>query len=396
MIDLYPRLPGIRSILVLRPNAVGDFMFALPALHALRHTYPQARIVLLGKAWHADFLRHRRGPIDEVLVMPPVPGVGAPADAEVDIAAVEGFIDDIREAHFDLALQMYGGGRYSNPFIRSLGARTTVGLKTPDAEPLDRWLPYGELANRRLELLQVAALAGAEPRLAGTELAVTEYDRSEAAECVPLGLSRLVVVHPGASDVRRQWPPERFAAVADRLIGQGARIVISATDAEREISEKLVSHMHHPALDLTGKLSLTALCGLLERSEMMLANDTGPLHLALAVGTPAVGVFWLTNLLESGPLKQHLLRPALSVRTTCPVCGTANGKHLRCAHDVSFVDDVSEDQVSALTMQLFAEKTVSEAAAPPPVLHPTGSHPDPRYNGGAGDRAAPNARVPLC
>ena len=58
---VYSPLPDVRSIVALRPNAVGDFMFALPALHALRHTYPQARITLLGKQWHADFLRELPG-----------------------------------------------------------------------------------------------------------------------------------------------------------------------------------------------------------------------------------------------------------------------------------------------------------------------------------------------
>ncbi|HVL77028.1 MAG TPA: glycosyltransferase family 9 protein, partial [Noviherbaspirillum sp.] len=127
----------MRRIVVVRPNAVGDFIYALPCLHALRATWPQARITYVGKQWHADFLAGRPGPIDEVAVIPPCPGVGAPVDAEFDQTRLERFIETMRAARFDLALQIYGGGRYSNPFTRRLGARLCIGMKADDAEPLD-------------------------------------------------------------------------------------------------------------------------------------------------------------------------------------------------------------------------------------------------------------------
>lgn len=390
----YPPLPHVRNILVLRPNAIGDFMFALPALHALRHTYPQARITLLGKQWHADFLRDRPGPVDEVIVMPPVAGVGAPLDAKVDPEPGRRFIAAMREAKFDLAVQMYGGGRYSNPYILQLGARLTIGTKTADAAPLDRWIAYGEIANRRLELLQVAALVGAAPPLMAQEVTVIERDRREAAALIPSAPGeRIVVIHPGASDVRRHWPAERFAAVADVLAAEGATIVISATEPERHLARAIVDRMRYEAIDLTGKMSLSGLCGMLDRAAMLLSNDTGPLHLALAIGTPTVGIFWLTNLLESGPLRQHLLRPALSVRTRCPVCDIQNRKN-RCEHDVCFVDDVTVEEVAALALETYEQAlSVSgpAAAAPAPAPHLPFHRPDPGYSGAAAGRAAPSA-----
>jgi ADP-heptose:LPS heptosyltransferase len=64
------KVPGVRRIAVLRANALGDFIFALPALEALRAAYPQAEIVLLAKKWHATFLQGRPGPVDRVVVVP--------------------------------------------------------------------------------------------------------------------------------------------------------------------------------------------------------------------------------------------------------------------------------------------------------------------------------------
>lgn len=356
---MHPSSAAPARLLVLRPNAVGDFVFALPALHALRLAYPQAHITLLGRQWHADFLRNRPGPLDEVIVMPPLPGTQATAEvADAVLAdgardAMAGFMAMLRAARYDVALQMYGGGRHSNPFIAALGAGLTAGLKAPDAPPLDRWIAWSPLANRRLELLQVAALAGATVQRHGAELAVTDDDRALAALAVPAAPGQdLAVLHPGASDARRRWSPAHYAAVGDALAGRGVQVAISATADEATLASQIVRDMRHPAIDLSGRLSLPALCGLLERAQMIIANDTGPLHLAMAIGTPAVGIFWLTNLIESGPLRPHLLRPALSLRVHCPVCGMENVRQ-RCPHDVSFVDDVGSDEVIDLAFGLL-------------------------------------------
>ncbi|MBZ2206430.1 glycosyltransferase family 9 protein [Massilia soli] len=346
-------IPGVQKILALRPNAVGDFVFALPALHALRFAYPAAEIWYVGKQWHADFLLGRPGPIDRVVVAPPIPGVGAHPEAKVDQLAVDAFVVAMRSEGFDLAVQMFGGGRYSNPFIKRLGARVTVGARTPDAEPLDRWIAYGDFNNRRLEMLEIAALAGATMWRTGRELQVTQGDRVQAATAFPVPPSaRVVVVHPGSSDPRRRWPVERFAAVADALAQAGAVIAVNGTRDESALVQGVIGHMRNAAIDLTDALSLSGLCGVIDRAAMVLSNDSGPLHLALAMGTPCVGVYWLTNLMEACPLRQNMHRAAMSTRIHCPVCGQENRKS-RCEHDVCFVDDVPVEHVREMALELF-------------------------------------------
>ncbi len=348
-------LDGVRRIAVLRPNAVGDFIYALPCLHSLRAAFPEARITYIGKPWHVDFLVGRPGPIDEVAVLPPCPGVGAPADARTDERAVARFIDAMRERHFDLALQIYGGGGFSNPFTRRLGARLTAGMKAPDAEPLDRWVHYGPLQNRRLQLLEVAALVGVAPVMPHPELAVTERDRREADALLPHDAGRpLVLIQPGASDPRRRGHPARFAAVADRLAATGARIAVNGTEDETPVVRAVLEQMRTPAVDLSGRLSLCGLCGLLARSALLVSNDTGPLHLALALGTPAVGIYWLTNLIEAAPLRYEGHRPLLAACSACPRCGRDN-RAQRCAHEDSFVDEIATETVMAAALELLAQ-----------------------------------------
>jgi ADP-heptose:LPS heptosyltransferase len=358
----HARLEEVRKIAVLRPNAVGDFVFALPALHALKHSYPEAEIVLLGKPWHAAFLGGRPGPVDRVAVMPDIAGVGAPVDAACDGQEIARFIDAMREERFGIALQMFGAGHYSNPFLARLGARLSAGARADGAPALDRWVPYCEPNNRRLALLEIAALAGAwpgppqlPPQLLPSlpELAVTDADRLEAILAVPpVADERLAVLQPGSTDPRRCWPLERFAALGDRLAQAGMRVAVNGSAGEAALVEAVAGSMREPALALAGQLGLGGLCGLLERAALVVSNDTGPLHLALALGVPSVGIFWLTNLIEGMPLRQSGLRAALSLQTRCPVCGQDNIA-TRCPHDASFVAEVSVEQVERLAWSLL-------------------------------------------
>jgi ADP-heptose:LPS heptosyltransferase len=279
---------------------------------------------------------------------------GDPAhDPYHDAPAYIAFTDAMRRERFDLALQMYGGGRYANPLLLRFNARLTVGMRTPDAAPLGRCLPFNGVLNRRLQLLEIAALAGAQSWPMTTAFHATNMDRDLAARLVPAGQGKhLVVIQPGATDPRRRWPAERFAAVADALVEEGATVAVNGTESEAALVRAVLEAMRHSAIDLSGKATLSALCGLLERSTLIVANDTGPLHLALEMGTPGVGIYWFTNMVESAPLSQRNHRAAVSLRVNCPVCGMANVMQ-RCEHDVSFVDDVPLGEVTALAIELY-------------------------------------------
>jgi ADP-heptose:LPS heptosyltransferase len=339
-----PLVDDVRSIVVLRANGIGDFVVAIPALEALRAAYPDARITYLGLPWHADLLENRPGPWDAVDVVPPYPDLIA--GGEVDDERIDDFFRRHRAERYDLAVQIHGGGGTSNPFIERLGARVTAGARDTGAPPLDRSVRYTYYQHEVLRFLEVVALVGAPPVTIEPRLALMAADVRHAETALPISPQPLLVLHPGASDSRRRWPVESFAEVARALADRGCRVAVVGHGPDDARAGARIAEVSD-AVNLVGALDMKGMAGVLARARLVLANDSGPRHLGAALGTPTVGVYWVGNVINAGPLLRARHRVAVSFRNTCPVCGidqAALGSQ-RCPHDDSFVADVTVDEV---------------------------------------------------
>ena len=351
-------------IAVLRANRLGDLVLALPALAALRSAFPRAEITLLGAGWHPRLLAGRPGPWDRVEVVPGCPGVRDTDTDEHDPVAVQRFLVAQRLCRYDLAVQLHGGGGHSNPFVRGLGARLSIGARDRGAPGLDRDVPYAVTQHEVLRLLEVVALVGARTPDLEPVLTVTARDRAAAAAVLPHDGRPLVVLHLGASDPRRRWPVHRFAAVVDDLAARGARVaVVGSGPEDARAAGALRAVVRRPVVDLVGRLSLPALTGLLAGSSLVVANDSGPRHLAAAVGAPTVGVFLAPNALSAGPLTARRSRIAVSYRTCCPVC-EQDQRQSRCLHDASLVAEVEVAEVLQLARELYDTSCAAAGTAP--------------------------------
>lgn len=340
----------VARIAVLRASALGDYVLAIPALTALRTSYPGAEIILLGRPWHAEFLTGRPGPVDRVVVVPSSRGVRDEPEGSASEDELDAFFSQMREERFDIALQMHGGGRWSNPFLQRLEARVTAGSRAEDAIALDRWVRYFYFQPEITRLLEVASLVGASSTGIEPSIDVLDDDLREAARFTSGG--RFAVLHPGATASRRRWAPDRFAAVGDRLAEQGLRVIVTGTGVEQPIVDAVRAAMAAPAEDACAALSLGGLVGLLSSAAVVVTNDSGPLHLASAVGTPTVGIFWIGNVINAAPLTRARHRPIASFRVHCPICGMTNVEQ-ECEHEASFVDDVTIDSVLDAALDLL-------------------------------------------
>ncbi len=349
----------VRRVAVLRCNALGDYLMVTPALAALRARFPDAEVTLLGARWHERFLAGRPGPVDRVRVLPRVDGLaGQPPDAP-DASALPDFL---RAERYDLAVQLHGGGRTSNPLVSALGARRTIGLRAADAPPLDVDVPYRYYQPEVERYLEVVRLAGADGPADYPALAVSAAERDAAAALLP-GEGPWVALHAGASDPRRRWPARRFAALAGELTAAGARPVLVGGPGDAEVSSAVSEAATGQVTDLTGRTDLGGLAAVLERCAVVVANDSGPLHLARAVGTATVGLYWCGNAINAAPATRTRHRPLLSWTVHCPECGadcsTAGHPHRPgdgCAHRPSFLDQIPLAEVRDEVIDLLAHE----------------------------------------
>ncbi|MEV0360853.1 glycosyltransferase family 9 protein [Nocardia sp. NPDC050697] len=353
-----PAFDGVRRIAVLRGGGIGDLLFAVPALHALRAAYPAARITLLGTPLHAALLRDRPGPVAEVVTLPPHPENRPDPTPE--------FLARACPEPIDLGVQLHGGGAWSNPFVLALRPRYAVGPRTPDAAALTRELPFRYHQHEVLRALEVAGLAGAPPVLLQPEIAVTDADRAAADAVLGTPDGPVLAIHPGATDPRRCWPAERFAEVAVRFRAGGATVVLLGAESERALLTGIERAIGPgPRLRTLVGQPFRTVVGVLARSAVLLGNDSGLRHLAQAVGTPTVGIYWMVNVINAGPLGRYTDRILISFATRCPVCGAdcTDETLPRCPHDDSLVAGIGVDAVRAEVESLLTMSRHSSGCA---------------------------------
>ena len=311
------------KIAILRCGGLGDFLVTTPALRALRAAVPNATIVVLTTPY-LEPLARRYPAVSDVALVPPYPGL---VDGPVDGAAIEAFFARVQEERFDLALQWHGGGASSNPFVRRLGAHLTAGFRAADAPPLDYWLPYDERQHEVLRYLDLLALLGGQAQGTALELPLLASDfealaRLEAA--LDLGqwqAGRLVGINLGANMATRRWAPEAFAAAVNHLSAEAdlPGVVVIAPADQADQAERFIAALDRPtrATNLAGRTSLGALIALISRLRLFLTHDTGPAHMANALGIPSVVVFGSSHPLNWAPLHRTWQRAVADWSAPC-------------------------------------------------------------------------------
>jgi ADP-heptose:LPS heptosyltransferase len=283
----------IKKIAVFRALKLGDFLLAVPALRALRQAFPEAGIDYIGLPWMRD-VRPRYGVcIDGFVEFPGYPSL---PERAYDPAAIVQFMQKMQETSYDLTLQMHGNGRNANVLVELLGSKNIAGYSCHDAFwPNRQWfMTYPEdkhEIHKHLSLLQFLGIDATDTTL---EFPLHDNDYAELEEIGNFKDRQYICMHPGAVSGAR-WPAEYFAKVGDELASQGLEIVITGSREEAALASHVAALMKAPSINIAGRTSLGALGALLCQSRLLVSNDTGVAHMAVAVGRPNVTIFTTAN-----------------------------------------------------------------------------------------------------
>jgi len=297
-------------VLAIRLDLMGDVIFTLPALEAMREAMPQARISFLALPYTGELLVGHPA-VDEVISVDVNrwrrPGHWITGTAVGELSSA---ISALRQRRFDLAISFYG--RVGAAAALLSGAGFLVGYGEEGfAHGFDLPVPGRRYLVRKHEVeycVELVRATGAkeEPRLPRLR---PDPRSSERVGLLLSGLGlregeRLAALHPGAlSSTAKQWLPDRWAAVADRIQTElGFRVLLVGSASELPLVGELTRLMRTRPVVLAGKTSVRELVALISRCSLFIGGDSGPLHVAGAVGVPSVSIYGPTDPLVTGPL----------------------------------------------------------------------------------------------
>lgn len=331
-------------ILIIKPSSLGDIIHALPTVRILRRAYPQAHIAWLVNDNFAPVLdgcpiidrvipfpRRRLGRINSI---PEALRFARSLKAErfdwtVDLQCL------LRSALISWASNAprrtgLADGREGSTFFYN----DTVKLPPPPTHAVDRYLML--------------------PRQLGIEVDRVEF---------PLGgepvaqREKLILINPGARWATKRWPADRFAALLDMLATRWPdhRLAILGSSDERPLAESIAATTNAKADILAGRTTLPELTALMRRARLMISNDTGPLHLAVAVGTPTVSMFGPTDPRRTGPYPfGGEKNSVLTAKLDCAPCFKSACRH---TPELECMTAIPVEQVVAAAVELVKRGT---------------------------------------
>jgi heptosyltransferase-2 len=331
-------LPANAHILVIKLAGIGDGLLIMPAIRALRETYPDASIDLLTRHIPAQVFQGWKGLNNLIIINP------RPKDTKLDRAftlaqrllLLYKLLKRLRAERYDAVILFH----HLLPLHRRLifqilllvtSARWRVGLDNG----------YGWFLNVKVQdngfgarheaehYLAVAAAVGATTRDKRLQISLTDEERRQAYAVIYGSQKQdatsgpIIAMHPGCSilSTARRWPPERFAQLADTLYREfGGLLLLLGGPDEAPLREEVIHRMQSamPVRSLSGHESIRITAAIIELCDLFIGNDSGLMHLATAVETPTVAIFGLTNHQAWGPYTGGIPGKAAVVRLDLP------------------------------------------------------------------------------
>lgn len=281
---------NFQRILIVRTDRIGDVLLSTPVIKALRQAYPWAYIAMIVAPLSKDIVEGNPY-LDKVIIYDKD---GKQKSWRRSIK----FAQNLKKKKFDLALILHPTNRvhlitFFAAIPRRVGYDRKFGFLLTDKIKHTKQLGEKHELEYNLDLLAHLGIKASDKSLfmpirPESETAIEDLLRREGVEAD----ERLLAIHPGASCPSKIWPNTRFATLADRLAEKyGLKVLILSGAKDSKLAQKVVEEMRYPAINLAGKITLSQLASVIKRCRLFISNDSGPVHMAAALGTPVVSIF---------------------------------------------------------------------------------------------------------
>jgi lipopolysaccharide heptosyltransferase I len=301
------RLDGAGRILLVKPSALGDVVHALPVAATLHRRYPNARLDWLVEEEAADIVRGHPA-LGGIVVSGRrrwLRQLRDPRHLARTLGEMGRFAADLRRRRYDVVLDLQGLLK-SALYVVATGAPVRVGFaEGREGAPwvlTHRIMAPPQPVHAVERYLALAAAVDATQPVREFHIPVPPQAVSVAQSVLSGSPRPRIVLHPTARWRTKLWEPDRWRALARALLAEGTGVVLTGSRDDESAVAAILAGLDPSPMSLVGRLTLPELAAVLREADLMISVDSGPLHIAAAVGTPVVALFGPTDPRRTGPL----------------------------------------------------------------------------------------------
>lgn len=324
---------AVKNILVVSSTAIGDTLLSTPAIRAVRKRYPEANIIAMFNRLNMDLFANN----------PYINGV---------IPYYGGYrnfrktIEEMVRRSFDLAIIFHGNEPQATPLCYFSGAQFIFKLPNDsqfnfllaNREPVVKWKDLGHGIEARLK---TAKLAGCEPDGLRMDLFLEDRDFIETRCFLEnKGVSEketLIGFQAGASTLSRQWFAPRFVELGKKVLEAypDSRIILAGSPPEEGLCKQIAEGLGDRAVIAAGKLTLRQTAAMIKNLKVFVTGDTGPMHIAIALGTPIVALYAVADAKKTGPIYDLEKHTVIRKPRTCDPCVSKKCRYQKCMEAIT-------------------------------------------------------------
>lgn len=336
-----------KRFLIIRLSAIGDVVRTMPAVKGLRERYPDAYVAWLVEEKSSDILADCPY-LDRVIVFPRrqlVGKTGSPASAGTRARSLKEFVRELRRERFDTVLDSHGIFKSGMLALLS-GAKERIGFHRNYTKEFNflfvnrAVVPAGMRINRFERNISLVESLDSAPSNLDVEIVIPDDVKRKVGKLLePIDRNKpLVAIHPTTSRPFKLWDSRNYAKVADKLMTDGgAQVLITCGPGERDAAQQVVARMQSAAPPVIQSGSLREYAWLVKQADLYFGGDTGPMHIASAMGSPIVAMFGPTDPVVNGPYRQP--HRVLYKDMPCSPC-----KERRCSRNLECMTTITVEE----------------------------------------------------